>query len=1125
MKKKLMVGKAFKVFPPSKMFLIMKLFVLIICLSSFAAIPASSYSQDTKLSLSVANTSIKQVLTEIEENSEFYFVYNNNLVNVERKVSLDVNKWKISKILDAIFENDEVVFSLMDRQIIISPKSMAGVKNADQNIVEGVVVDEFDVPLPGVSVVVKGTSTGVVTDFDGNYSISAATNDVLIFSYLGMKTLEVTVTGGSLNVSMESDIIGLEEFVAIGYGVAKKSDLTGAVTSVDVERMAEVPNVSILSAMQGSVAGLNIGATDAAGEDPTISIRGQNSLSSGAAANQPLIVVDGIIYRGNLVDLNKADIESVDVLKDASSAAIYGSQAANGVIIITTKKGKVISKPKINYSASYTVQTPTNTALEPMGAAELKEFLPDAYWENGSRTAESGYLDSDPTFDITKFFPTNDMIEGYNNGTDNSIYDILTGDGYINNHNLSVTGRSENFGYFFSGGLTDVQGFVINDTYKKVNYRMNLDATINDWLKVGTETFVTTSDYDGETPRIATASLVMPWTPLYEDDGVTPRQILQATWTNPLLDLEADDEEKHLNLFANIHADVKLPIDGLNYRINFSQNYRTVNHNNFDPTDANFTGYGYKNAATYYDWTVDNILSYNKTFNRVHNISATLLYGVEERNYSFTNVNAQNFTNDILGYNSLEAGDASLYGVNTGAEKETSLYTMGRLQYNYDSKYLLTGTIRRDGFSGFGTEDKIGVFPSMAFGWVVSEENFFNKDSKLLNYLKLRGSYGTTGRRGVGRYDTQAVVNATVDGNYGYVFGDGGSTTITQTISSLANNELGWETTTGLNLGADFAFFNSRLTGNVEYYKNSTKDILYAIDLPTTSGFSSINTNIGEVKNYGLEFSLTSKWINNKDLKWETTFNYSRNRNEIVSVLGIDNDGDGIEDDLTSDQLFIGEPTNVIYDYEITGMWQLADEEAGDIPNGFFPGTYKIADLNDDGAYSSLDDRKILGYSDPGYRFGIANTVRYKNFSLYAFINSIQGGKDYYYGTDALIFGSANTVLERFDSQNFPTGAWDYWMPENPDARFRRLDVAASYEPNRYMQRNFVRIQDVSLSYDVDKKVLEKLGFSSLRLFISGKNLHTFTKWRGWDPEVGSTYTWGYSPVMANYSLGLNVEF
>ncbi|WP_046287559.1 TonB-dependent receptor [Zobellia galactanivorans] len=1110
-------------FIPPKIVLIVKLSIILICLSSFAAIPTLSYAQKTKLTLEVANSPIKDVLRQIENKSDFFFLYNDNLIDVEKKVSINVTKRRISDILKLVFNDDKVVYSVVNKQIILSPKSMVAA-GAMQMQAQGVVYDEFGVALPGVSIVLKGTSKGTQTDFDGNFVIEATSGDILVFTYLGMKSQEIVVSDQNpIQINMEPDALGLDEIVVVGYGVSKKSDLTGAVASVDVEQLSSIPNVSVLQAMQGSVAGLNIGAVDAAGEDPSISIRGQNSLSSNSSANSPLIVVDGIIYRGNLVDLNKADIASIDVLKDASSAAIYGSQAANGVLLITTKKGKVVGKPTINYSASYTVQTPTNTALEPMKATELKEFLPDAYWQTGSRIGPD-YLESDPNFDITSYFNTPEMVEGYENGTDGSLYDILTGDGYINTHNLSVTGRSENFGYFFSGGFTDVKGFAANDTYKKVNYRMNLDAEINDWLSVGTETFITTSDYSGETPRIATASLVHPWTPLYEEDG-SPRQTLQGTWFNPLLDLEADDDDKRLNLFANIHADVKLPIKGLNYRMNFSQNYRTINHNNFDANDANFTGYGYKNASIYYDWTLDNILSYNRTFNEVHNISATFLYGVEERNYSFTNVNSQNFTNDLLGYNSLEAGDPTLYGMNTGKEREQSLYTMGRLQYNYNSKYLVTGTIRRDGFSGFGTNDKLGVFPSVALGWVVSEENFVNTDSKWLNYLKLRGSYGTTGRRGLGRYDTQAVVSTSVEGNNGYIFGDGGSPTQVQWISSLANNNLGWETTTGLNVGADFAFFNSRLSGNVEYYNNSTKDILYAIQLPTTSGFSSINTNIGEVANHGIEFSLTGKWINNQDLSWSTTVNYSRNRNEIVSILGADNDGDGLEDDLVSNTLFIGEPTDVVYDYEIIGMWQLADEEAGNIPNGFYPGTYKIADLNDDGAYSANDDKKILGYKDPGYRFGIANTVKYKQFSLYAFINSIQGGDDYYFGTDALIFGATNTSIERYSVQNIPTGAWDYWMPENPDARFRRLDGPAGYEPNRYLQRNFVRIQDVSLSYDFDKKILGKIGFSSLRLFVSGKNLHTFTKWRGWDPETGGEYTWGVNPVMANYTLGLNVEF
>lgn len=1090
----------------------MKLIIIVICLSSFGIIPSDSYAQNTKLSLDIVDTSIKDVLLEIESNSEFFFLYNNNLVDVEKKISLEVKKRKIKEILNMIFDKDVVVFSVIGKQIVLSPKSMAIVTTNVQDRVEGTVTDEFGAPLPGASIVVKGTTKGVVSDFDGKYNITATADDTLVFTYLGMKAQEIKVDGQMMiDVSMKVDALGLDEIVVIGYGVSKKRDLTGAVASFDVGKLDEIPNVSVLQALQGTVAGLNVGAVNAAGADPVISVRGRTNITTGAnaaAANAPLIVVDGIIYRGSLVDLNTADIENIDILKDASSAAIYGSQAANGVILVTTKKG-VTGKPVINYTASYSIQTPTNTALEPMNAAELKVFLADAY----------------PGQDVQALLQTQEMKDGYANGFNNNMWDIITGNGYINTHNVSVRGKSENFGYFFSGGFTDVKGFVINDDYKRVNYRINLDAKINDWLSVGTEAFLTTSDFSGSAPRTGTASLVHPWTPLYEEDG-TPRQILQNTWINPLLDLQESDDDKRLNLFANIHADVKLPIDGLNYRINFSQNYRTDEHYNFDPTGADFTGFGFKNSQMDYVWSVDNILTYNKTFKDVHNINATFVYGVEEVNQSFTNANAQNFANPLLGFNALEAGDPSQNVINTGKEKETSLYTMGRLQYTYDNKYLLTGTVRRDGFSGFGSNEKIGVFPSVSAGWVVSEENFMEGSSDWLSFLKFRATYGTTGRRGVGRYDTQAIVNA----DPSYIFGDGGVATIGSEITELANNDLGWETTTGWNFGMDFALFKSRLRGNVEYYDNSTEDILFAIDLPYAVGILDINTNIGEIANHGLEFSLTGQIIQSEDFNWESTVNFSRNRNEVISVLGADNDSDGIEDDLVSDGLFIGEPFGVIYDYEITGIWQEADEEAGLIPDGFFLGSYQIADLDESGDFSANNDRKILGYTDPSFRMGFANTFTYKQFSLYTFVNTIQGGEGFYYGTDALIFGAQNTGTDRYDVQNIPKGAWDYWTPDNPNAWFRTLEGPAAFEPNRYLQRNFVRIQDVSLSYSFERKVLDKLGFSNLKVFISGKNLHTFTKWRGWDPETGQGFTWGSTtaqarPVLANYTLGLNVEF
>jgi TonB-linked SusC/RagA family outer membrane protein len=937
-----------------------------------------------------------------------------------------------------------------------------------------------------------------------------------------MKSQEILVGKQSeINISLIIDAIGLDEVVAVGYGTMRRSDLTGSVTKVNIDELSEIPNVSVIQAMQGTVAGLNIGAVDAAGENPSITIRGQNTLSSGAAANAPLIVVDGIIYRGSLVDLNTADIESVDILKDASSAAIYGSEASNGVMFITTKKGDDSGKPIINYSGSYTLQVPSN-ALKPMKSAEFKEYLPDPYWENGSRIGPD-YLEDDPSFSIVDLLKTNEMKEGFLNGTENSMWDILTGNGYINTHNLSVRGKTKSFGYYFSGGITDVKGFMANDEYTKYNYRVNLDAKINDWMSFGMESFLTSSDYSGVAPNQGPAFMMHPWTPIYEENG-EPRRDLQGVWFSPLLTIEQDDSDKRLNLWANIHADIKLPVKGLSYRINFSQNYRTTNHDNFNPWGATYTGSGYKNASINYDYTVDNIVSYKNTFNDVHNVNATLVYGVEKRDYSYTNAGAELFTNDLLGYNKLEAGDPTLFSVNTGKEGEQSLYSMARVMYNYNNRYLITGTVRRDGFSGFGTDRKMGVFSSIAFGWVASEENFVKDNITWLNYLKMRGSYGTTGKRGVGRYDTQAIVNAAPV----IVFGDGATPTTGQYISSLANNSLGWETTTGANIGADFAVFNSKLHGNIEYYNNNTKDILYAIQLPRLTGFANINTNIGEVANHGIEFSLTGQIMKKGDFVWEASVNFSRNRNKIVSILGDDNDGDGKEDDLINNTLFIGEPTDVIYDYEIIGMWQLADRDAGIIPSGFYPGTYKIADLSGpdgepDGSYSTTYDQKILGYKDPSYRLGISNNISYKRFSLYVFINTIQGGKDYYYGTDDLPFGK-NTSLDNA-SANVPSGAWDYWMPENPDARFRRQDAYAAYNPDRYIQRNFIRLQDVSLSYNFDKKLLTKFDISNLKVFVSGKNLATITKWRGWDPETGEGFNVTGVPVMSNYTFGVNVEF
>ncbi len=982
--------------------------------------------------------------------------------------------------------------------------------------VTGTVTSQTGEPLIGANIQIKGTFEGTSTDVDGKYEIEVSdSNAILIISYIGYQVQEVAVNGRSVvNVELVEMASQLDEVVVVGYGTMKKRDLTGSVTSVDIEKLSDIPNVSVIQAMQGTIAGLNVGAVDQAGENPTLSIRGFNTLSTSAGANAPLIVVDGIIYRGSLIDLNVADIESVDILKDASSASIYGSQASNGVLLITTKKGKVTDKPIINYSGSYTVQVPSNK-LEPMRAAEYEEHFPKIYWENGSRLGPD-FLQPNPDWLIESELKTLDIANGYAKRLDIPWWDTFTSNGYINNHNLSIRGKSNTLSYFISGGLTDVEGFMKNDTYTKYNYRINLDADITDWMNVGLESFLTSSDYSGVSPPITTSFFFQPWTPSHDDDGnIIPTP--EGLSLNPYAFLTMDDSDLRRNIFANIHADIKLPVKGLSYRLNYSQNYRTINQDRFNPWGASFTGLGYKDSYINYDWSTDNILTYKNTFNKVHHLNATLLYGVEKRNFSFTETGAQNFVNDLLGYYALEAGDPTLRSLDTGEEEEQSLYSMGRIFYSYNNKYMITGTIRRDGFSGFGTNDKIGIFPSVALGWVASEENFVKNNLDWLNFLKLRASYGKIGRRGVGRYDTKAVLQS----HPSIVFGDGGSATIGQWITTLANNELGWETTTGLNIGLDFEILNSRIFGNVEYYNNKTENILYPIQLPTLTGFSTINTNIGEVANNGIEIILNGRIFHQSDFKWNASINYSRNRNEIVSILGFDNDGDGNEDDLVANRLFIGEPQNVVYDYEIIGMWQLADRANETLPAGFAPGTYKIADLSGpdgepDGEISAAFDRKILGYRDPGYRIGLANTFMYKQFSFYVFVNSIQGGKDYYFSED-------RGWLHQNQYQNFPAGGYDFWMPENPDARYRRIDARSVYSPQRYMQRNFIRLQDVSLSYTFGKPLLEKVGISNLKVFVSGKNLATITDWRGWDPETGIGFTVG-RPVMANYTFGLNIE-
>ncbi len=1069
-------------------------------------VSASVYSQSTKLTLEMRNKKVVEVLDEIEKQSEFRFAYSSELIDINRKVSVNINDKKIERTLDVIFEGTGVSYVLQDRHIMLYPEKMDGKVNADgvqQKTISGKVSDEAGEPLPGVTVIIRGTTNGTVTNMDGNYSISNVPEDATLqFSFIGMKTQEVVVGNNtSIDVTMLVDAIGLEEVVAIGYGTMSKSDLTGSVVKADIEAFKESPNVNLLQSLQGSTPGLNIGMVDEAGGTPSMSIRGTTTISGNRSV---LIVVDGIIYNGSVSDFNPSDIESVDILKDASSKSIYGAQAANGVILITTKTGTKNKKPFITYSTSYTTVEPTHL-LEMYDREGFLQRARDIFYKD-AYTEESGYTKENPDFDIETALSSPENVVGYRNGYDTDWYDLATNKGNMQHHHLSINGVTDKVTYYISGGYDKQKNWIVNDHFNRKTVRINIKTDINDWLQVGAQTFGSFSDYSGGSPNWQNILKSGPLRSPYLENGDLLYRF--ESWENPLVSTVREDNDKINSLFGNFFGIVKIPsIPGLTYTINYGNNLRWRNNYYFNSFGQSQSGDARKVNSSAYEYTVDNIINYKKILNKVHNFDLTLVAGVRERQYESTDAYAYNFANKTLGSNDLSQGVEQF--TYSGSSEESSLYQMGRLNYSFDNRYLITATIRRDGFSGFAENEKTALFPSVAIGWTASQEEFMSGIDWLDN-LKLRASWGENGNL-VNSYSSLARTRS-----YGaYVFGDGGTTAFGHYPTSLPSPNLRWEKTSGINIGLDYAILGGIVNGSIEYYKTKTNDLIWNQSIPSITGFNSIIGNIGEINNTGLELLINSSLVNINDIRWDLNFSLSTNKNEVAHLLG-DRDGDGIEDDLISSGLFIGESLGAIYTYEIDGIYQLDDE----VPAGYQVGGYRVKDNNEDGLFTA-DDRRIIGKTEPAYRFSIQNSIGYKNFTFKVFLNSIQGGKNGYLArNEPYLNDTRNNIAKGGSYVDI-----DSWTPSNPDAEYMIGGAAGAINPVHYMDRSFVRLQDISLSYDLDKNIASKWGIGGLKLFVSGKNLYTWTKWKGWDPETASGFQLGAKPVMKNYSLGLELIF
>lgn len=996
--------------------------------------------------------------------------------------------------------------------------------------VSGRVTDETGQALPGVTILVKSTQAsdrpnGTSTDANGTFRLSVPSDKAtLVVSYLGYITQEISVgTQTVITVQLEPDTKTLSEVVVVGYGTQKKKDLTGSIASADLVAFKESPNVSILQSLKGSLPGLTIGQTNRAGDEASINIRGTSTLNGNTA---PLIIVDGIIFNGRLSDINPADVASVDVLKDPSSKAVYGSQAANGVILITTKTGRAATKPTITYSGNYAVSSPTVNAKLLRRDAFLEKIRAINYLT--AFTKESGYTEPNPawTFANSELFPVS--LAGEKAGNDYDWYGELTQDASIQSHNLSLSGGSDKTNYFMSGGYTKEKGLIKNDDYARYTVRINLDTEVTKWLTLGANTAGSFTNFFKDAPDmnsiVGTNPLVLP----RDANGNYIINPIGDFNVNPFLSAENDRYEVQSRLMGNFYGIIRIPsLPGFSYRLNFGHNLKYFKNYTSSIYGAGQTGSAAKNDATQYEQTLDNIFNYTRSFGK-HNINATAVYGYNTAQFNRTVASGTGFSDLNLSYNSLQ--QAEVQKMSSEAWEEALLYQMGSVAYNYGGRYLLKATVRRDGFSGFSKNNKTGVFPSIGVGWVLSEERFFSVPG--IDYLKIRGSYGENGNK-VNRYSSLARVAATDDSKY--VFGDGGLTAIGRSVSSLANADLRWERTRGINIGLDFAIFKNRIDGNIEYYNSNTNDLLWQQTLPQTSGFSNVFTNLGQLNNTGIEFMVHGQPVRIKNFTWDVTVNFTRNRNKVVTILGEDKNGDGIEDDLVASGLFIGRPIGTIFDYRTQGIYQLADEKLA----GFQAGTYRIEDVNKDGKITPADDRQILGNTEPAYLFGIQNTISYGQFTLRAFINSIQGGNNSYLSAN-FPYGYNGTPGNATNANWFDFT--DFWSPRNPGGIHPNPWVPTPAGGREYVQRNFVRLQDISLAYTLTDAVAKKIGAANCKLFVSGKNLLTFTKWRGWDPETNTTLfpvggpAGGIStalgvtsinafPVLKSYSLGLELTF
>ena len=1076
----------------------------------------SSLAMSAQISLTLENKSTRDVIREIERVSEYRFFYNEDLQGLDQKININTNDANIQTVLNEIQRQTSIHYVIKENnQIVLS----AGVKSnktqqvGDGRIIKGTILDATGMPVIGANVMVKGTTNGTITDMDGKFSLEVDKNAILVVSYIGYANQEIKVGNqNTLSITMKEDAEALDELVVVGYGTVKKSDLTGSVGSVSMEDVNKVGITSADRALQGQVAGVQVNARSGQpGESMMIRVRGGNSLSGG---NEPLYVIDGMPVEGMSSDINPEDILSMEVLKDASSTAIYGSRGANGVVMITTKRGKE-GKTTVDYNGYIGV----SQLRKKLDLLEKDDYI--AMVNEVSVNDGNGIL---ITPEQAALLPNNDW------------QDLAYQTALTHSHQFSVSGGNDKTKVYSSLNYMNQEGIIKGSNYNRFALRINGDQKITDKISLnasvaysyGTQN-TANSNADGY-GAIAYTAMVMPPIQEIKDEYGNYTVFSGTPWggTNPVGMAEL---YKNQNINSRLLANLSLSwdiIEGLNFRVNAGAEVVASESDRYIPiglsAGGQLDGDASKSKSNYYTLINENILTYNKTFNDIHALN--VMGGITFQSYEYNSLSGSGtgFLRDVYETNNL--GVAMTPGIPSSGYSDYRMASfLGRVNYGLMDRYLLTVTARYDGSSKFSKNHKFAFFPSAALAWRVSEEGFM-KDMEWWSNFKVRTSVGQTGNQSISPYQTFARL-----GTSSPVFGNG--KVIGFGLSSIANDDLKWETTTQTDLGIDLGFLDNRINFAFDYYWKQTRDLLYSATLPPSSGFSSMLRNIGRIDNKGFEISINTVNMKGK-VNWTTSLNISSNKS-IVKDLGTDVYGNKIE---RMDApigggnwfpLFLGKAPFQLYGYEIEGIYQ-TDEEArlnGEATK--HAGDYRYKEIDGKPGITT-GDKTILANTQPKFTFGLTNTINWNNFELSFLVTGSIGGD--------IVNEFNKSITNIGGTWNVRKDAWEGRWQEGKGGKYARAsastkDYLAFGDPNSIWVEDgsYVRFKDIKLSYTLPSSWFSGSKKPNVSLYVSGQNLITITGYSHYDPEASWTGSavngWdrGVYPSAKSYTLGLNVKF